>query len=151
MTTFNIDAEDSFLGDYLFNKFKKHTAVVVYIQKASFTSLGYLIETEQQRQLTKIIAEGGRGQSDSPESQLDLHHWLFDYLNTHAQVVGLNEMAQYHNQNVTFITKSGGTIEMDLSLGWSEISADEKGTNYLKNLLEEKGYSINTTETAYGG
>jgi len=124
---------------------------VVYIQKASFTSFGYLVETEQQRQMTRIIAEGGKTQSDSPQSQLDLHHWLFDYLNTHAQVVGSNEMAQYHNQNVRFSTKSGGTIEMDLSLGWSEISADEKGVNYLKNLLEEKGFSINTTETAYGG
>jgi len=101
--------------------------------------------------MTKIITEGGRTQSDSPESQLDLHHWLFDYLNTHAQVVGSNEMAQYHNQNITFITKSGGTIKMDLSMGWSEISADEKGASYLKNLFEEKGYSINTTETAYGG
>jgi hypothetical protein len=126
-------------------------AVVVYIQKASFTSLGYLVETEQQRQLTKILAEGGRAQSDSPQSQVDLHHWLFEYLNSHAQVVGSNEMAQYHNQNVRFLTKSGGTIEMDLSLGWSEISTDEKGSNYLKNLLEEKGYSINTQETAYGG
>ena len=124
---------------------------MVYIQKASFTSFGYLVETEQQRQMTRIIAEGGKTQSDSPQSQLDLHHWLFDYLNTHAQVVGSNEMAQYHNQNVRFSTKSGGTIEMDLSLGWSEISADEKGVNYLKNLLEEKGFSINTTETAYGG
>jgi len=126
-------------------------AVLVYIQKASFTSLGYLVETEQQRQLTRIIAEGGRGQSDSPETQIQLHHWLFDNLNTHAQVVGSHEIAQYHNQNVRFLTKSGGTIEMDLSLGWSEISADEKGANYLKNLLEEKGYRINTTETAYGG
>ena len=125
-------------------------AVVVYIQKASFTSLGYLVETEQQRQLTKIMAEGGRGQSDSPQSQVDLHHWLFEYLNTHAKIVGSYGMTQYHNQNVRFITKSGGTIEMDLSLGWSEISTDEKGSNYLKNLLEEKGYSINTTETAYG-
>ena len=140
-----------FIGDNLFNRFKKNTAVVVYIQKASFTSLGYLIETEQQRQLTKIMAEGGRVQSDSPQSQLDLHHWLFDYLNTHAQIVGSYGMAEYHNQNVRFTTKSGGTIEMDLSLGWSEISTDEKGANYLKNLLEEKGYSINTKETAYGG
>jgi hypothetical protein len=140
-----------FIGDNLFNRFKKNTAVVVYIQKASFTSLGYLIETEQQRQLTKIMAEGGRVQSDSPQSQLDLHHWLFDYLNTHAQVVGSYGMVEYHNQNVRFLTKSGGTIEMDLSLGWSEISTDEKGANYLKNFLEEKGYSINTKETAYGG
>jgi hypothetical protein len=123
----------------------------VYIQKASFTTLGYLVETEQQRQLTKIIAEGGRGQSDSPESQLQLHHWLFEYLTTHAKIVGSYGMTQYHNQNVRFLTKSGGTIEMDLSLGWSEISADEKGVNYLKNLLEEKGYSINTQETAFGG
>jgi hypothetical protein len=135
----------------LFNRFKKNTSVVVYIQKASFTSLGYLVETEQQRQLTKIIAEGGRGQSDSPETQLQLHHWLFEYLNTHAQIVGSYGMAEYHNQNVKFLTKSGGTIEMDLSLGWSEISVDEKGVNYLKNLLEEKGYSINNQETAYGG
>ena len=126
-------------------------AIVVYIQKASFTSLGYLVETEQQRQITRIIAEGGRTQSDSPQSQLDLHHWLFEYLNTHAQIVGSYGMAQYHNQHVTFLTKSGGTIEMDLSLGWSDISADEKGANYLKNLLEEAGYSINTQETAYGG
>jgi hypothetical protein len=123
----------------------------VYIQKAPFTPLGYLVETEQQRQMTKIIAEGGRTQTESPESQLNLHHWLFNYLNAHAQVVGSNEMAQYHNQNVAFITKSGGTIKMDLSLGWSEISSDEKGANYLKNLFEEKGYSINTQETAYGG
>lgn len=113
--------------------------------------MGYLVETEQQRQITKLISEGAQKQTDSPESQLNLHHWLFDYLNTHAQVVGSNEMAQYHNQHVTFLTKSGGTIEMDLSLGWSEISTDEKGSNYLKNLLEEKGYSINTTESAYGG
>ena len=113
--------------------------------------MGYLVETEQQRQITKIIAEGGRTQTDSPESQLNLHHWLFGYLNAHAQVVGSNEMAQYHNQSVTFITKSGGTIKMDLSMGWSEISTDEKGVNYLKNLLEEAGYSINTQETAYGG
>jgi len=113
--------------------------------------VGYLVETEQQRQITKIIAEGGRTQTDSPESQLNLHHWLFGYLNAHAQVVGSNEMAQYHNQSVTFITKSGGTIKMDLSMGWSEISTDEKGVNYLKNLLEEAGYSINTQETAYGG
>ena len=134
----------------LFNKHKKNIAVVVYIQKASFTTLGYLVETEQQRQLTKIMAEGGRAQSDSPESQLQLHHWLFDYLNTHAQIVGSYEMAEYHNQNVRFLTKSGGNIEMDLSLGWSEISTDEKGANYLKYLLEEKGYSINTQETAYG-
>lgn len=140
-----------FLGDNLFNRFKKNIAVVVYIQKASFTSLGYLVETEQQRQLTKIMADGGRRQSDSPETQLQLHHWLFDYLNTHAQIVGSYERVEYHNQNVRFITKSGGTIEMDLSLGWSEISTDEKGANYLKNLLEEKGYSINTQETAYGG
>ena len=126
-------------------------AVVVYIQKASFTSLGYLVETEQQRQLTKILSEGGRGQSDSPESQLQLHHWLFDYLNTHAQIVGSYGMAEYHNQNVRFLTKSGGTIKMDLSMGWSEISTDEKGANYLKNLLEEAGYSINTTENAYSG
>lgn len=97
------------------------------------------------------MAEGGRGQSDSPQSQLDLHHWLFEYLNTHAQVVGSYGMVQYHNQNVKFLIKSGGTIEMDLSLGWSDISADEKGTIYLKNLLEEKGYSINTQENAYGG
>ena len=124
---------------------------MVYIQKAPFTPLGYLVETEQQRKMTKIIAEGGRTQTDSPQSQLDLHHWLFEYLNTHAQVVGSNEMAEYHNQNVTFITKSGGTIKMDLSMGWSEISADEKGVNYLRNLLEEAGYSINTQETAYGG
>ena len=123
---------------------------MVYIQKASFTSLGYLVETKQQRQLTKILSEGGRGQSDSPQSQLGFHHWLFDYLNTHAQVVGSYGMVEYHNQNVKFLTKSGGTIEMDLSLSWSEISTDEKGANYLKNLLEEKGYSINTTETAYG-
>jgi hypothetical protein len=125
-------------------------AVVVYIQKASFTSLGYLVETEQQRQLTKIMAEGGQGQSDSPESQLQLHHWLFEYLNTHAQIVGSYGRVEYHNQNVRFLTKSGGTIEMDLSLGWSEISTDENGANYLKNLLEEKGYGINTQETAYG-
>ena len=124
---------------------------MVYTQKASFTPLGYLIETEQQRQMTRIIAEGGRTQSDSPESQLDLHHWLFDYLNTHAQVVGSSEMAQYHNQNVLFITKRGGTIKMDLSMSWPEISTDSKGANYLKNLLEETGYSINTQETAYGG
>ena len=124
---------------------------MVYIQKASFTQLGYLVETEQQRQLTKIMAEGGRAQSDSPQSQLDLHHWLFDYLNTHTQVIGSYRMAQYHNQNVRFLTKSGGTVEMDLALGWSEISSDEKGANYLKNLLEEAGYSINTQETAYGG
>jgi len=127
MTTFNIDVEDSFLSDYLFNRFKKNIAVVVYIQKANFTSLGYLIETAQQRQLTKIMAEDGRGQSDSPESQLQLHHWLFDYLNTHAQIVGSYGMVEYHNQNVKFLTKSGGMIEMDLSLGWSEISTDEKG------------------------
>jgi hypothetical protein len=126
-------------------------AVVVYIQKASFTSLGYLVETEQQRQLTKILSEGGRAQSDSPETQLQLHHWLFDYLNTHAQISGSYGMAEYHNQNVRFLTKGGGTIEMELSLGWSKISTDEKGANYLKNLLEEKGYSINTQETAYGG
>ena len=126
-------------------------AVVVYIQKAPFTPLGYLVETEQQRQMTRIIAEGGKTQSDSPESQLDLHHWLFNYLNTHAQVVGSNEMAQYHNQNVTFITKSEGTIKLDLSMGWSEISTNEKGANYLKNLLEEAGYSINTTKNAFGG
>jgi len=138
-------------GDKLFNRFKKNMAVVVFIQKASFTSLGYLVETEQQRQLTKIIAEGGRAQSDSPQSQVDLHHWLFEYLNTHAQVVGSYGLAEYHNQNVKFLTKSGGTIEMDLSLSWSEISADEKGANYLKNLLEDAGYSINTQETAYGG
>lgn len=67
-------------------------AVVVYIQKAPFTPIGYLVETEQQRQMTRIIAEGGRAQSDSPQSQLDLHHWLFEYLNTHTQVVGSNEM-----------------------------------------------------------
>jgi hypothetical protein len=79
--------------------------------------MGYLIETEQQRQMTKIIAEGGRSQSDSPESQLNLHRWLFDYLNTHAEVVGSNEMAQHHNQSVAFETKSGGTIKMDLSMG----------------------------------
>ena len=126
-------------------------AVVVYIQKAPFTPLGYLVEVEQQRQMTKIIAEGGRAQSDSPESQINLHHWLFDYLNTHAQVVGSNEMLQHHSQSVAFETKSGGTIKMDLSMGWSEISTDDKGANYLKNLLEEKGYSINTTENAYGG
>ena len=113
--------------------------------------MGYLVETEQQRQITKIIAEGGRTQSDSPETQQNLHHWLFDYLNIHAQVVGSNEIAQYHNQSVTFITKSGGTIKLNLSMGWSEISADEKGSNYLKNLLEEAGYSINTQETAYRG
>jgi len=124
---------------------------VVYIQKAPFTPLGYLVEVEQQRQMTKIIAEGGRAQSDSPESQINLHHWLFDYLNTHAQVVGSNEMLQHHSQSVAFETKSGGTIKMDLSMGWSEISTDDKGANYLKNLLEEKGYSINTTENAYGG
>jgi len=123
----------------------------VYIQKAPFTPLGYLVETEQQRQITKLISEGAQKQTDSPESQLDLHHWLFDYLNTHAQVIGSNEMAQHHNQSVTFITKSGGTIKVDLSMGWSEISADGKGANYLKNLLEEAGYSINTQETAYGG
>jgi len=40
---------------------------------------------------------------------------------------------------------------MELSLGWSEISTDNKGANYLKNLLEESGYSINTTENAYSG
>ena len=92
MTIFNIDVRDSFFGDYLFNRFKKNTAVVVYIQKASFTSLGYLVETEQQRQITKIISEGAQKQTDSPESQLNLHHWLFDYLNKHAQVVGSNEI-----------------------------------------------------------
>jgi hypothetical protein len=75
---------------------------------------------------------------------------LFDYLNKHAQVPGSNEMAQHHNQSTTFVTKSGGTIKMDLSMGWSEISTDSRGANYLKNLLEEKGYSINTTETAFG-
>ena len=143
--------EIPFFGDCLFNKHKKNIAVVVFIQKASFTSLGYLVETAQQRQLTKIMAEGGRGQSDSPQNQVDLHHWLFDYLNTHAKVVGSYGMAEYHNQNVRFLTKSGGTIEMDLSPGWSEISTDEKGVGYLQNLLEGKGYSINTTETAYGG
>lgn len=126
-------------------------AIVVYIQKAPFVPMGYLIETEQQRQITKIIAEGGRTQTDSPESQLKLHHWLFDYLNTHAQVVGSNEMVQHHSQSVAFETKSGGTIKLDLSMGWSEISTDSRGTNYLKNLLEEKGYSINTQESAYGG
>lgn len=89
----------------------------MYIQKAPFTPLGYLVETEHQRQITKLISEGAQKQTDSPESQLNLHRWLFDYLNTHAQVVGSNEMAQYHNQNVTFITKSGGTIKMDLSMG----------------------------------
>ncbi len=135
----------------MFNRLKKKTAVVVYIQKASFTSLGYLVETEQQRQLTKIIAEGGKAQSDSPETQLQLHHWLFDYLNTHTQIDGSYGMAHYHNQNARFLTKNGGMIELDLSLGWSGISADEKGASYLKNLLEEKGYSINTKETAYDG
>jgi len=123
----------------------------VYIQKAPFISLGYLVETEQQRQITRLISEGAQKQTDSPESQLNLHHWLFDYLNTHAQVVGSNEMAEYHNQFVTFLTKSGGMIKLDLSMGWSEISADSRGSNYLKNLLEETGYSINTQETAYGG
>ena len=97
------------------------------------------------------MSEGGRAQSDSPETQLQLHHWLFEYLNTHAQVIGSYGMVEYHNQSVTFLTKSGGTIKMDLSMGWSEISADEKGSNYLKNLLEEAGYSINTQESAYGG
>jgi hypothetical protein len=135
----------------LFNKHKKKVAVIVNIQKAPFTPLGYLVETEHQRQITKLISEGAQKQTDSPESQLDLHHWLFEYLNTHAQIVGSYGMAEYHNQNVRFLTKSGGTIEMDLSRGWSEIYADEKGANYLKNLLEEKGYSINTQETAYGG
>jgi hypothetical protein len=135
----------------LFNKHKKKVAIVVYIQKAPFTPLGYLVEVEQQRQITKMISEGAQKQTDSPESQLNLHHWLFDYLNTHAQVVGSYGMAEYHCQNVTFLTKSGGTIKMDLSMGWSEISTDEKGANYLKNLLDEAGYSINTQETAYGG
>ena len=113
--------------------------------------LGYLVETEQQRQMTMLISQGAQKQTDSPETQLNLHHWLFDYLNTHAQVLGSNEMAQHHNQSVTFLTKSGGTIKMELSLGWSEISTDNKGANYLKNLLEESGYSINTTENAYSG
>jgi len=124
---------------------------VVYIQKASFTPMGYLVETEHQRQITKLISDGAQRQTDSPESQLDLHHWLFDYLNKHAQVVGSNEMAQHHSQSVAFETRSGGTIKLDLSMGWSEISVDSRGANYLKNLLEDAGYSINTTENAYGG
>jgi hypothetical protein len=47
-------------------------AIVVYIQKASFAPLGYLVETEQQRLITKMISEGAQKQIDSPESQLNL-------------------------------------------------------------------------------
>jgi hypothetical protein len=124
--------------------------VVVYIQKASFTPLGNLIETEEQRKIAKLVSEGAHI-SDSPPSQLDLHHKLFEYLKKNAVIVGTKDLMAQHSICVSFETSNSGLVSMDITLGWSNITCNSQAIPYLVHVFEEMGYSVNTKQSAYGG
>jgi len=129
----------------------KKESIKVYIQPAKFSPLGYVVEVEQQRELAKKIASGEVVSHDSPEEQWDLHTYLNLYLFEHATPVDNANIPEHHYGTIVYETKSGGIIQIDNSLGWSEISCDKKGSLYLENLLREKGYSVITTKEAITG
>ncbi len=123
----------------------------VYIEKAEFSSLGYIVETEEQRRLSKLISEGANSSSDSPRSQIELHYKLDNYLSKNATVIDGDTRTEFHSSYVTYETSSKGVILLDDTLGWSTIECDESGKNYLSRLLREWNYSVDTVKTAYTG
>jgi len=129
----------------------KKESIKVYIQPAKFSPLGYVVETENQRELTKKIATGEVVSHDSPEEQWDLHMFLNLYLFVHATTVDTVNLPEHHHGTMVYEAKSGGIIQIDNSMGWSEISCDTRGAQYLQNLLRQKGYSIITTKEAVTG
>jgi hypothetical protein len=129
---------------------KKET-IKVYIQRAQFTSLGYMVETEEQRQITARIAAGEVTTTDSPETQWELHTFLNLYLFDHATPIDMVGLPQHHSGSIVYQTKSGGLIHLDNTMGWSSITCNKKGALYLENLLREKKYSVMTTKDAITG
>jgi hypothetical protein len=129
----------------------KKQAVKVFIQKAEFSSLGYAVETEDQREMVKRIASGEETKSDSPETQLELHRFLRLYLFEHATPINLSGLPEHHSESLEYRTKSDGAIMLDNTLGWSTIFCNKRGAIYLENLLREKGYSVITSKEAISG
>jgi len=129
----------------------KKEPIKVYIQRAQFTSLGYMVETEEQRQITAKVAAGEVTTTDSPETQWELHTFLNLYLFDHATPIDMVGLPQHHSGSLVYKTKSGGLIHLDNTMGWSTIECDPLGATYLENLLREKKYSVVTTKTAITG
>ena len=123
----------------------------IYIQRATFCELGFLIETAEQRELVKQIAVGASTQSDSPETQWALYNILRPYLSKNATLINVSEMPMHHSMQEHFKTRSDGVVILDQSLGWVTIECDQKGAEYLERLLREMRFSVDTTQEAIGG
>lgn len=129
----------------------KHTKSTIYIQRADFNSLGYVIETAEQRELCKQISMGASVSSDSPDTQWSIYNILRPYLQKNASLVSGSELPMHHALQEVFRTRSEGTIMVDQSLGWVTIEADKKGADYLENLFRDWKFSVDTSQEAYGG
>jgi hypothetical protein len=128
----------------------KHKSTI-YLQKASFNSLGYIAESAEQRELCKQITMGASVSSDSPDTQWSLYNLLRPYLQKNASLVSGSELPMHHALEEVYRTRSEGTIMLNQSLGWVTIEMDSKGKDYLENLLRDWKMSVDVSQEAYGG